>query len=155
MKTLLKLQKNNKSEVFGWSMYDFANSAFATTILAVIFNAYFVKVVTGGVEGVDINLILIKIHLPGSSFYSFILSISMFIVAVSGPFFGAIADYSASKKRFLFFYCYIGCLFTALLYFIKEGDYILGAIFFIIASIGFEGGNIFYNAFPRGCSNYA
>ncbi len=147
MRKLLKLKKNNVFEVFGWSMYDFANSAFATTILAVIFNAYFVDKVAGGKEGVDISLLLFKIHLPGSSLYSFILSISMFIVAVSGPLLGAIADFSASKKKFLFIYCYSGCLFTALLYFVREGDYILGSIIFILACIGFEGGNIFYNAF--------
>ena len=147
MKNILRLRQDNVSEVLGWSIYDFANSAFATTILGVIFNVHFAEVVAGGPEGVDINLFFFKIHLPGSSLFSFILSSSMFIVAVSGPVLGAIADFSASKKKFLFFYCYLGCILTGLLYFIGEGDYIAGSIIFILASIGFAGGNIFYNAF--------
>ena len=103
MKNLTILKKKNWAEVLSWSMYDFANSAFATTILAVIFNAYFAGVVAGGEEGVCINLLLFKIHLPGASLYSFSLSFSMLIVAVSGPVLGAIADFSASKKKFLLF----------------------------------------------------
>lgn len=146
MKNILKLKKGNTKEVIAWSMYDFANSAFATTILAVIFNAYFAEIVAGGESGVDINLFGFNIHLPGSSLYSFSLSIAMFIVAISGPILGAIADFSNSKKKFLFFYCYAGCLFTGLLYFIREGNYIIGSLIFIISCIGFEGGNIFYNA---------
>jgi UMF1 family MFS transporter len=147
MKNILKLQKDNTKEVFAWSMYDFANSAFATTILAVIFNAYFAEIVAGGERGVDISLFGFNIHLPGSSLFSFSLSIAMFIVALTGPILGAIADFSKSKKKFLFFYCYAGCLFTGLLYFIREGNYIIGSLIFIISCIGFEGGNIFYNAF--------
>lgn len=147
MKNILKLQKGNTKEVFAWSMYDFANSAFATTILAVIFNAYFAEIVAGGAKGVDINLFGFNIHLPGSSLFSFSLSIAMFIVALTGPILGAIADFSNSKKKFLFFYCFVGCLFTGLLYFVREGNYIIGSLFFIISCIGFEGGNVFYNAF--------
>jgi len=72
---------------------------------------------------------------------------AMIIVAVSSPVLGAIADYSHSKKKFLQVYCYSACGCTGLLYFIGEGDYWLGAVFFIIANIGFSGGNVFYNAF--------
>jgi UMF1 family MFS transporter len=71
----------------------------------------------------------------------------MILVAVSAPLLGAIADYSQTKRRFLIFYCYTGVLFTGLLYFIHEGDYWMGALFYIIASVGFAGGNVFYNAF--------
>ncbi|MCK4966055.1 MFS transporter [bacterium] len=147
MKNLTILKKKNWAEVLSWSMYDFANSAFATTILAVIFNAYFAGVVAGGEEGVCINLLLFKIHLPGASLYSFSLSFSMLIVAVSGPVLGAIADFSASKKKFLFFYFVLGSIFTALLYFVGEGEYIFGTFIFVVSVVGFESANIFYNAF--------
>jgi UMF1 family MFS transporter len=132
-----------KREIFGWAMYDFANSAFATTILAVIFNQYFATVVAGGERGVE----FFGIRLHGASFFTFSVAISMAISAVLAPFLGAVADASASKKRFLMVFCYTAILFTGLLYFIHAGDYWMGAIFFIIANIGFAEGNVFYNAF--------
>jgi len=130
-------------------MYDFANSAFATTILAVIFNQYFATVVAGGVSGVKI----FGFQLHGASFFTFTVSISMAISAVFSPFLGAIADASGSKKRFLMAFCYIGVLFSGFLYFVHEGDYWMGAVFFIIANIGFAEGNVFYNAFLPEISN--
>jgi UMF1 family MFS transporter len=132
-----------KREIFGWAMYDFANSAFATTILAVIFNQYFAKVVAGGERGVP----LLGFQLHGASFFTFSISISMAISAVLSPFLGAVADSSGTKKRFLMVFCYIAVLFTGLLYFVHEGDYWMGAVFFILGNIGFAGGNVFYNAF--------
>jgi len=132
-----------KREIFGWAMYDFSNSAFATTILAVIFNKYFATVVAGGEKGVN----LFGFHLHGASFFTFTVSLSMAISAVLSPFLGAVADSSGSKKRFLMVFCYTAIVFTSLLYFVRAGDYWMGAIFFIVANIGFAGGNVFYNAF--------
>jgi UMF1 family MFS transporter len=132
-----------KREIFGWAMYDFANSAFATTILAVIFNQYFATVVAGGERGIE----FIGFRLHGASFFTFSVALSMAISAVLSPFLGAVADASASKKRFLMFFCYTAIFFTGLLYFVHEGNHWRGAIFFIIANIGFAGGNVYYNAF--------
>jgi UMF1 family MFS transporter len=124
-------------------MYDFANSAFATTILAVIFNQYFAAVVAGGERGIE----FFGFHLPGASFFTFSVALSMAVSAVLAPFLGAVADASASKKKFLMVFCYTAILFTGLLYFVHAGTYWKGAIFFIVANIGFAGGNVFYNAF--------
>ena len=132
-----------KREIFSWAMYDFANSAFATTILAVIFNQYFATVVAGGERGID----FFGFRLHGASFFTFSVALSMAISAVLSPFLGAVADASASKKRFLMVFCYTAILFTGLLYFVHEGNYWRGAIFFIVANIGFAGGNVYYNAF--------
>jgi MFS transporter, UMF1 family len=133
----------SKREIFGWAMYDFANSAFATTILAVIFNKYFAQVVAGGEKGVE----LFGFRLHGASFFTFTISLSMAVSAVISPFLGAVADSSASKKRFLMTFCYLAVLSTGLLYFVHEGNYWRGAVFFGIANIGFAGGNVYYNAF--------
>ncbi len=133
----------NKREIFGWAMYDFANSAFATTILAVIFNQYFATVVAGGEKGVEI----FGFRLHGASLFTFMISLSMAISALFSPLLGAVADASASKKRFLMVFCFTGVLFTGLLYFVHAGDYWMGAVFFILANIGFAEGNVFYNAF--------
>ena len=138
-----------KREIFGWAIYDFANSAFATTILAVIFNQYFATIVAGGEKGV----VFLGIRLHGASFFTFSVSLSMAISAVLAPFLGAVADASASKKRFLMAFCYTAILFTGLLYFVRAGHYWRGAIFFIIANIGFAGGNVYYNAFLPEISN--
>ena len=138
---MLELQVK-KREIFGWSMYDFANSAFATTILAVIFNKYFAGVVAGGEEGI----FLLGYRLHGAAFFTFTIAVAMALVALSAPILGAIADFSAAKKRFLAFFCYAGVLFTGLLYFVREGDYWLGALLFIIANVSFASGNVFYNA---------
>lgn len=124
-------------------MYDFANSAFATTILAVIFNHYFATVVAGGERGIE----LLGFRLHGASFFTFSVSVSMAISAVLAPFLGAVADASGSKKRFLMAFCYTAVLFTGLLYFVREGHYWRGALFFMMANIGFAGGNVYYNAF--------
>jgi MFS transporter, UMF1 family len=132
-----------KREIFGWAMYDFANSAFATTILAVIFNQYFATVVAGGEKGVD----FFGFRLHGASFFTFSVALSMAISAVLSPFLGAVADASASKKKFLMAFCYTAVLFSGLLYFVQADHYWRGAIFFIIANIGFAGGNVYYNAF--------
>jgi UMF1 family MFS transporter len=132
-----------KREIFGWAMYDFAASAFATTILAVIFNQYFATVVAGGEKGVE----LFGLRLHGASFFTFSVALSMAITAIFSPFLGAVADALGAKKRFLMAFCLGGVLFSGLLYFIHAGDYWTGAIFFIIANIGFAGGNVFYNAF--------
>ena len=124
-------------------MYDFANSAFATTILAVIFNQYFAAIVAGGERGVE----FFGFHLHGASFFTFSVALSMAISAILAPFLGAIADASASKKWFLMVFCYTAVLFTGLLYFVRAGNYWRGAIFFMVANIGFAGGNVYYNAF--------
>ena len=124
-------------------MYDFANSAFATTILAVIFNQYFATIVAGGERGIE----FFGFRLHGASFFTFSVAFSMVISAVISPLLGAVADASASKKKFLMVFCYTAILFTGLLYFVHAGNYWRGAIFFIIANIGFAGGNVYYNAF--------
>ncbi len=135
-----------RREIWGWGLYDFANSPFATTIMAVIFNRYFVEVLAGA-DGVTLSIFGRSIDIPGVTFFTFTLATAMLIVAVAAPVLGAIADSTGSKKKFLAFFCYMGAGGTALLYFAHEGQYWRGAIFFVIAQIGFAAGNVFYNAF--------
>ncbi len=139
--------KANGREVFSWCLYDFANSAFATTILAVIFNRFYAGVVAGGVEGTTISFLGFEHHIQGAALFNFIVAFAMFIVAVSSPFLGAWADSSAAKKRFLAFYIALGVISTAMLTTLGPGDWLKGAVWFILADISFAGGNVFYNAF--------
>jgi UMF1 family MFS transporter len=136
-----------RREVWGWGLYDFANSPFATTILAVIFNRYFVEVLAGGEQGVVIEVLGRAVRVPGVTFFTYTLAAAMLLVAVLAPVLGAIADSSGSKKKFLAFFCYLGVGATAMLYFVSEGQYWRGALFFVFAQVGFAAGNVFYNAF--------
>ncbi len=130
-------------------MYDFANSAFATTILAVIFNRYYAGVVAGGAAGVAVTLFGRSYQVHGAALFNFIVVIAMLIVAVSSPILGAWADGSGAKKRFLAIYIALGIVSTAMLASVGPGEWLQGAIWFILADVAFAGGNVFYNAFLR------
>ena len=128
-------------------MYDFANSAFATTVLAVIFNRYFAEVIAGGRTGMVWSIFGNEIRVPGAALWNFVIAASMVLVAISSPILGAIADKAGIRKRILAFYCYLGVLCTGLLYYAGQGDFWFATFLFIGANFGFSGGNVFYNAF--------
>ena len=122
----------NNREHLAWYLYDFGNSAYAAVILLAVYSAYFKGTVVGGYEGTD---------LWGTSLF-----IAMGVVAFISPILGAIADFSASKKRFLLMFSVITWIFTALLFFVQKGDIVLGMLFFIVAEIGYRSGQVFYNS---------
>ncbi|HOJ41870.1 MAG TPA: MFS transporter [Candidatus Syntrophosphaera thermopropionivorans] len=127
----MKLRK----EAIGWMFYDFANSAFTTVIVTVVFSVYFVQTIASGrPEG-------------GEWLWSQAIAISMTLAAIFAPILGAMADYSRSKKRFLLFFTILTIISTALLYFVGQGDLILAMILFIIANFSFNSANVFYDAF--------
>jgi UMF1 family MFS transporter len=122
-------------------MYDFANSAFTTIIVTVVYSVYFINNVVGGASGY------------GEMLWGRAIGISMTLVALTAPVLGAVADYSRSKKKLLFVNCYITVLFTALLFYVQPGMVFIGMLFFIIANFGFNSANVFYDAFlPEICS---
>ncbi|MFP4198290.1 MAG: MFS transporter [Halanaerobium sp.] len=125
-----------KKTVYAWAMYDWANSAFATVILATVLPIFY-KDVAG-------------VNLPGNlatSYWGYTQTVAMVVIALISPILGAAADYSNSKKSFLKFFVFLGISGTALLFFVDEGNYLLASFFFIIANIGFSGGNVFYDGF--------
>lgn len=132
----------DRGRLLGYSSYDFAESAFATTILAVLFNQYFARVVAGGATGV---LIAGK-TIPGTTLWSWTVSLSMICVVLSGPFLGALADRSAGRLRFLVGFWLPGCVLTALLATVGEGDWIVGGLLFGLSYYAFSAASIFYNA---------
>ncbi|MCB2197891.1 MFS transporter [bacterium] len=145
----LRTSKASGGEVLSWALYDFANSAFATTILAVIFNRYYAGVVAGGAEGVSLAIFGQERTIHGAAMFNFIVTIAMFLVAVSSPILGAWADSLAAKKRFLSAYILLGVLSTAMLSQAGPGTWLSSGIWFILANFAFAGGNVFYNAFLR------
>jgi MFS transporter, UMF1 family len=135
-------RRENPKQVWAWATYDFANSAYATTILAVIFNKYYAGVVAGGAEGIS----LFGTHIPGASVFTFFVSIAMVVIALSSPILGALSDLGRMKKHMLGIHLALGLLSTAALYFIHEGNWIAGGLLFVAGQVGFAGGNVFYNA---------
>ncbi len=125
-----------KKTTLSWVLYDFGNSAFATTIMAAVLPVFYYDVAA---VGVDENL--------AASFWGYSQSIAVLIVAILAPILGAISDYSAAKKKFLRFFAYMGMLASILLAFVGEGDYLFASFLLIIGTIGFSGGNVFYDAF--------
>ncbi|GEN85698.1 MFS transporter [Oceanobacillus sojae] len=128
--------KSKKKIQRSWMMYDFGNSAFATTIMAAVLPVYYSTVAASGLDD----------HLA-TSYWGYSQSISVLIVAILAPILGAISDFSAAKKKFLRFFAFMGIIASILMIFISEGDYLLASLLFIIGSIGFSGGNIFYDGF--------
>jgi UMF1 family MFS transporter len=117
---------------WAWYSYDVGNSAYAAVVLLAIYAAYFKQHVVGGVEG--------------SRLWGLSVGIAMLVVAVVSPVLGVIADFAGSKKRFLLFFTALTCLATATLFFVRQGDVLPGMLLFILAEIGYRGGQVFYNA---------
>lgn len=128
------LKENEKFRVFVWSLFDFANTSYSIIVVTFIYAVYFKQTVA---EAKPI----------GDFYWSLGTSISMLITAVISPVLGAIADYSAGKKRFLLFFTLLCIISTSLLYFVNKGDILSGLILFILANIGFEAGLVFYDSF--------
>ncbi len=126
------MDKERKRAQWGWYLYDFGNSAYAAVVLLAIYSAYFKGSVVGGAEG--------------SRLWGISVGIAMLVSAIISPILAVIADHSAFKKRFLFFFSSLSWVFTGLLFFVQKGDIFLGMLFFILAEIGYRSGQVFYNS---------
>jgi UMF1 family MFS transporter len=111
-------------------MYDWANSAFATTVLAALLPAYFAGEVVGP-EGVAIGGTIYS----ATTLWGFVVAFAAFLTFIIAPVLGAISDFSATKKKFLLSFAYGGSLFTTLLFFCRSGDVIKTLLFFIAGFI--------------------
>jgi UMF1 family MFS transporter len=125
-----------KRRIWAWTMYDWANSAFATTILAAVLPVYFSQVAGATLPNAAM----------ATSYWSFGLSISLLIVAILSPILGTVSDVMRGKKRFLALFAGIGIAGTGLLVLVSTGDWVLALILGIIGRIGFSGSISFYDA---------
>lgn len=127
--------KLHKRAIAAWTMYDWGNSAFATTIMAAVLPVYYSTVAAAHLAP---NL--------ATAYWGYTSSIAALIAAIISPILGAVADFRGSKKRFLTIFMLIGVTATALLYLIQTGDWLLASIFFIFGNIGFAGSLVYYDA---------
>ncbi len=134
--------KNDKKTIFGWCMYDWANSAYITTAAVALLPNYFAQAVVGK-AGVDI----FGMNMSATALWGFMLGGAAFLVFLFAPVLGAIADFSSGKRRFLAGFAYMGSLFATMLYFCKSGDVGLTIALFMGTQVCFVAGNVFYDAF--------
>lgn len=141
-------QKNNPREIFGWVMYDWANSVFFTTVLGVLIGEYITSLAQ---KAVGENGVVFSFGgydlVTAKSLFSYSVGFSVFIQVFFLPLMGAIADYTHLKKKFMAFFCYLGVIACCLLFFIGGSTYLLGCLFFIVANLGAGASVVFYNSF--------
>jgi UMF1 family MFS transporter len=121
--------------VRAWAMYDWANSAFQTTIIAAVFPIYFQRVAAADLPDGD-----------ATSRFAWATTIAILIVAIVAPVLGAIADYAAMKKRLLAVFLGIGVASTSAMYWVMRGDWMLALILFVIGNVGVAGSIVFYES---------
>lgn len=119
-------------EHWAWYLYDFGSSAYAAVVLLAVYSHYFKDSVVGGSDG--------------SLWWGIATGIAMLTVAVISPVLGTLADFSGSKKKVLLVMTTMSVIATALLFTVGEGDLLTGVLFFVIAEIGYRGGQVFYNS---------
>jgi UMF1 family MFS transporter len=124
-----------RRQVVSWALYDWANSAFATTVMAGLFPLYFKQYWNAGVPATESTF---RLGLTNGA--------ASLIVALIAPLVGAIADKGGARIRLLALFTVLGAAMTAALYFIEKGDWVTAALFYLLASLGFWGGNQFYDS---------
>ena len=128
-------QKEKKRAQFAWVMYDWANSAFVTTITAAVLPVYYSSVAA--------------VNLPANlrtAYWGYTSTIALLLVALLGPVLGAMADFSGAKKKFLTRFVIMGVTGAGLLFFVTEGNWLMASIFYILGNVGFSGANVFYDS---------
>src|SRR6266511_4367602 len=139
---------NDRREIFGWTMYDWANSAFSATVVAALFGPYLTALAQSAVgdNGVVLSLGLFG-DVTAKSLFPYSTSLSVFLQIFLLPILGAIADYSHLKKRLMMVFCYLGAAATCAFFFITDGNYLLGALLFVVANLSFGASIVLYNAY--------
>ncbi len=139
---------NDKREIFGWAMYDWANSAFSTTVGTVFLGPYLASLVNAAAEtSPDGMARFFGIPVAPDSFFPYAVSFSVLAQVIFLPILGAIADYSHRRKQLMQLFATTGALATIALFFVTEPLWWLGGILFIIANLSFGAAVIFYNAY--------
>jgi UMF1 family MFS transporter len=130
---------DQKKSVIGWCLYDWANSAFATTVMAGFFPVFFKNYWS---VGADPTISTARL--------GFANSIAGILIALCAPALGAIADKGTAKKKFLGFFAYLGVVMTSSLYLVSKGNWPVAFFLYVFANIGFAGGNVFYDSLITG-----
>ncbi len=138
------LERGDKKLINSWAFYDWANSVYSLVISTAVFPIYY-ESITQTDSGV-VNFL--GMQFDNTSLYTYALSFSFLIVAFISPILSGIADYVGNKKSYMKFFCYLGSISVMMLFFFKGIETLwVGILFSILASIGFWGSLVFYNAY--------
>jgi UMF1 family MFS transporter len=138
---------NDRREIFGWAMYDWANSGFQTTVITVMSGPYLTALARSDVGENGIIFDARPFLVTAKSFFPFCIGLSVFLQVFLLPVLGAVADYTNLKKRLMAFFCYAGSAATCLLFFVTAKRYLLGGLLLIVANLCFGASIVLYNAF--------
>ena len=134
--------KENKQAVWSWAFYDWANSAYSTTVMAGFFPLFFKE------YWADPN------NPTQSTFYlGMANSIASLVVAALAPLLGSVADQGSAKKKFLILFAFLGVIMTGGLWMVAQGNWQMAVFFYVLATIGFASGNVFYDALLPGLAS--
>ncbi|MFO7632628.1 MAG: MFS transporter, partial [Caldilinea sp.] len=134
------------SEQVGWYFYDWANSAFSTTVVSVFLGPYLTAVTRAAADSSGFVHPL-GISVRADAFFPYMVSLSVLLQVLILPLMGAIVDYTHLKKRLMGVFAYIGAFATMGLYFLQGDNYLLGGLLFLIANLSFGASIVCYNAF--------
>ena len=139
--TVVPAAKNNPRTINGWAFFDWANSAYALVITVAIFPGYFLELTNDSVS-------VLGFRMSDSTLYAWSIALAYLVIAILSPILSGIADYGGQKKAFLRFFTTLGALACiSLLFFTGMSTLWVGVLGFILATIGFAGGIVFYNSF--------
>lgn len=140
--------KNDRREIFGWLTYDWANSAFYTTVVTVLAGPYLTALAQDHVGKAGVVLHLGPFgSITSDNLFTSTLGASIFLQIFLLPMLGSIADFTPYKKKMMACFCYVGVIASSLLFFISGTNYLWGCLFLLISNICFAASNVFYNSF--------
>ncbi|HKV42555.1 MAG TPA: MFS transporter, partial [Blastocatellia bacterium] len=137
---------NDHREQVGWYFYDWANSAFSTTVVTVFLGPYLTTIAKAAADPAGyVHPLGIKV--TAGSYFAYIISLSVLLEALLLPMLGAVADYSRLKKHMFGFFAYLGAFAAMAMYFLQGKNYVLGGVLFVVSNVSFGASIVFYNAF--------
>src|SRR5688572_5165377 len=139
--------RGDPREIRGWMMYDWANSAFVTTVGTALLGPYLTSLAQSAVGENGLIFAAGPIEVTAKSLYADTVSLSVFLQVLLLPLLGAVADYTNLKKRLMATFCYSGAFATCLLFFVTSGGHLLGALLYVIANVSFGAAVVLYNAY--------
>jgi len=137
---------NDRREIFGWAMYDWANSAFSTTVVTAFLGPY-LTAITKSAADANGFIHLLNYPIRFDSYFTFLISASVLLQVTFLPVLGALADYSHMRKQLMRLFAFLGAISTILMFFITSGGYWLAGLLFLVANVAFGASIVFYNSY--------
>src|SRR5262245_3156569 len=145
---------NDRREIRGWVIYDWANSAFQTTVITVLAGPYLTALAQGAAGDNGVVLPLGPLGaVTAKSLFPYCISLSVFMQVFLLPVLGAIADYTHLKKTLMIVFCYVGAATTCLMFFVTDGRHLLGGLLLVVANVSFGATIVLYNAYLNDISS--